>query len=251
MQYILNSAGRRPAYLALMFLVSCAGPTPPPLPDGFVYLDEMAPSIVQDMRYATSYNFTGTRVPGYDSGRCILTRPAAQGLAAVQDELWRQGLTLKVYDCYRPQSAVDAFVSWSTSEDSSTRATFYPAMRKAALFPEGYIAAKSGHSRGSTVDLAIAPLGSSEDLDRSFFPCDRAQGSDTPMGQLDFGTAFDCFDTLSNTFDSRIQGMAAANRELLVEVMQRHGFENYAKEWWHFTYKPEPYPELYFDFPVK
>jgi D-alanyl-D-alanine dipeptidase len=236
----------------LVLIAGCEAPAAsPPLPDGFVYLEQVAPSIVQDMRYATAYNFTGAPVPGYEAGRCILSKPAAEALAGVQASLVEQGLTLKVYDCYRPQQAVNAFVAWSEADDTATQGIFYPALTKEVLFPEGYIARRSGHSRGSTVDLAIAFQATARDVDRSGHPCDQAKGPAKPAGQLDFGTAYDCFDTLSHTFDARIQGVAAANRALLVESMQPHGFENYPKEWWHFTYHPEPFPDLYFDFPVR
>lgn len=221
------------------------------LPEGFVYLSDYAPTIVQDMRYATAYNFTGDLIPGYDDGVCILTRPAAQALAAVQTELHDRGYTLKVFDCYRPQRAVDAFVAWAEGADTVMKPIFYPGIDKSQLFPDGYIAARSGHSRGSTLDLTISTLENAQANDRATISCRLAAGDAGPNGQLDFGTAFDCFDTLSHTADPRITPLQAENRTFLVSIMASHGFQNYPKEWWHFTYQPEPFPDQYFDFPVE
>lgn len=235
----------------LVLVLAACRPHAGKLPDGFVYLSTYAPTIVQDMRYATAYNFTGEQIPGYVGGTCILTRPAARALAAAQAELREKGFTLKVFDCYRPQGSVDAFVAWAEGADIAMKQIFYPGIEKAQLFPDGYIAARSGHSRGSTVDLAISAIEEAADKDRATISCRRASGDARPKGQLDFGTAFDCFDTLSHTADPRITPLQAENRTFLVSIMASHGFQNYPKEWWHFTYQPEPFPDQYFEFPVE
>ena len=196
------------------------------LPAGFVDIHDVAPDILVDMRYATDNNFMGTRVDGYNSGRCILTTEAATALAKTQRALDAFGLRLKVFDCYRPQRAVDHFVRWSRdAEDTGTKTAYYPRLSKADLFPQGYIAEQSGHSRGSTLDLTI--------------------------DGLSMGGPFDYFDETSHTAHPAIGPQARANRLLLKQVLEKHGFRNYPKEWWHFTLKTEPYPDTYFDFPIR
>ncbi len=239
--------------LCYFTLASCA-PTvaPPPLPENFVHLREVAPTIVQDMRYFGSMNFVGRPVAGYGAPECVLALPAAEALAQVQRDIETEGLTLKVFDCYRPQRAVDDFVVWSEDPEQATKAEYYPNLEKTTLFPEGYIAERSGHSRGATVDLALASVDESASSSAGpSIPCTDATGDKTPAGQLDFGTAFDCFDITSNTANPRIVGEAAANRMKLVEVMKARGFVNYPLEWWHFTYQPEPHPDTYFDFEIR
>ncbi|MEU3776147.1 M15 family metallopeptidase [Streptomyces sp. NPDC032472] len=198
---------------------------------GFTALADVDPSIGQDIRYAGEHNFTGGVVDGYEEPVCLLARPAAEALRRAQRVLLRRGYSLLVYDCYRPQRAVDRFVRWAADEnDQRTKAEFYPDVDKARLIPEGYIAEKSGHSRGSTVDVTLVRP-----------PFRRS---------VDMGTAFDRFDPLSHTDDPRITGAARANRQLLVRVLGAEGFVNLPEEWWHFTYKPEAFPDTYFDFPV-
>ncbi|AKL65199.1 D-alanyl-D-alanine dipeptidase [Streptomyces sp. Mg1] len=198
---------------------------------GFVALAEVDPTIGQDVRYAGAHNFTGARVPGYEEPVCLLTRPAAEALRRAQRELLRSGYALKVYDCYRPQRAVDRFVRWARDEaDQSTKAEFYPAVAKSRLIPDGYIAERSGHSRGSTLDVTLVRL-----------PARR---------ELDMGTPFDFFDPLSHTDDPRVGAVARENRRRLTEVLGRQGFVNLPEEWWHFTYRSEAFPDRYFDFPV-
>uniref|UniRef100_UPI0036B8661B M15 family metallopeptidase n=1 Tax=Streptomyces sp. NPDC012794 TaxID=3364850 RepID=UPI0036B8661B len=198
---------------------------------GFVALRDVDPSIVEDMRYAGPRNFTGAAVDGYEEPVCLLARPAAAALRRAQRELLRSGYALKVYDCYRPQRAVDRFVRWAGDPaDQSTKAEYYPDLDKERLIPEGYIAARSSHSRGSTVDVTLVAL-----------PARR---------ELDMGTAFDFFGPLSNTDDPRVTGAARENRLLLRRVLQGQGFVNLPQEWWHFTLRPEAFPETAFDFPV-
>ena len=240
------------ALLLAAGLIACApaAERSAPLPEGFVYLRDVAPTAVQDIRYVGPRNFTGAPVPGYAAPQCVLLRAPAEALARVQADLEADGLSLIVLDCFRPQRAVDAFVAWAADPSEDTKAEYYPNVAKSALFDEGYIAARSGHSRGATVDVGLTRKGglSGADPDVS---CIEATEAAAPRSYLDFGTAFDCFDPLSHTANPAIAGDARANRDRLVAAMAAHGFANYANEWWHFTYRPEPRPDTYFDFEIR
>lgn len=206
-----------------------------PLPEEFVDVAEVIPSIVVDLRYVTKNNFVGRPVDGYEQSRCILTQEAATALKRVQDELRPYRLGLKVFDAYRPQRAVDHFVRWSRDEsDQQIKEKYYPGVAKGDLFRQGYIATRSGHSRGSTVDLTIVSLRKGD-----------------ARKELDMGTPFDFFGRESWIDNTNLTPQQRANRLLLREIMTKHGFRPYDKEWWHFTLQDEPYPETYFDFPVK
>lgn len=211
------------------------GLTPLPawaLPDGFVYLDEAVPVILAEPRYAGSDNFVGVPVDGYRVARVVLSRPAAQGLARASQALAPFGLGLKVFDAYRPQTAVDHFVRWAAdSSDQRTKARHYPDVGKEALFREGYIAERSGHSRGSAVDLTLVDL---------------ATGQELPMG-----TPFDFFGPESWPAHQGMPTAVRANRALLRQVMVRAGFVPLEQEWWHFSLENEPHPGTHFDFPVE
>ncbi|GHG82368.1 M15 family metallopeptidase [Streptomyces griseocarneus] len=225
-------------------------------PPGFVALADVDPTIVQEMRYATVHNFTGHRVEGYLRPRCLLTRPAAEALHRAQQVLLREGHTLKVYDCYRPQRAVNDFVAWAKDlDDVRMKREFYPRVEKSRLFEDGYIAAKSGHSRGSTLDLTIVRLPALPTRPyvpgEPLVPCFAPKALRFPDNSLDMGTGFDCFDTLSHTLDPRVTGRQRAHRMLLKTTMENAGFVNLAEEWWHYTLRGEPYPGTYFDFPVR
>ncbi|MEU9785536.1 M15 family metallopeptidase [Streptomyces phaeochromogenes] len=229
--------------------------TEPKAPADFVALRSVDPTIIQEIRYFTPHNFVGERIDGYQQRLCILTRPAAEALHQAQQRLLGQGYTLKVYDCYRPQRSVDHFVRWAKDlEDQAMKAEFYPNVDKTRLFEDGYIAEKSGHSRGSTMDLTIVKLPALPTRPyvpgEPLVPCFAPQGERFPDNSVDMGTGYDCFDTLSHTLDPRIQGQQRANRLLLKDTLEGLGFVNLAEEWWHFTYKPELYPDTYFDFPV-
>jgi D-alanyl-D-alanine dipeptidase len=204
-------------------------------PAAFVDAATIVPGLLADMRYAGSHNFTGRPVDGYEAPRCLMTREAATALAGAARDLAGQGLVFKVFDCYRPTRAVANFMRWARAiNDTLGKAEFYPEVDKRTLFRDGYIASRSGHSRGSTVDLTIA----------------RAGGGDA-AGELDMGTPFDFFSPKSWTADPTVSAAQHQNRMLLANAMRRHGFHGYDKEWWHFTLRNEPYPETYFDFPVK
>ncbi|MEV0267009.1 M15 family metallopeptidase [Streptomyces sp. NPDC050617] len=227
----------------------------PKAPREFVALRDVDPTILQEIRYITPHNFTGRRVDGYRQPVCLLTRPAALALHRVQRGLLRRGYTLKVYDCYRPKRAVAAFMEWGADlADQRMKREFYPRVDKSRLFDDGYIAEKSGHSRGSTMDLTVVrlppvptrPYVPGERL----VPCHAPKGQRFPDNSLDMGTGFDCMDTLSHTLDPRVRGKQKANRMLLKSAMAGAGFVNLPQEWWHYTYQPEPFPGSYFDFPV-
>ena len=209
-----------------------AQPKDQPRPDTFVDVTAVAPGILVEARYATAHNFVGEVIDGYEKPICYLTRPAATALAQVVSDLAPRGLTLKVYDCYRPERAVAHFVRWARNlNDVRMKAEFYPHVDKSMLFSEGYIAARSGHSRGSTTDLTLAR---------------RSDGQ-----ALDMGTPFDFFSPHSWPSDKSVSAEAQANRALLAQAMRKRGFYPYDKEWWHFTLRHEPYPQTYFDFLVR
>lgn len=224
------------------------------LPQGFVYLHDVDPTIQQDMRYAGAHNFVGRPVDGYQAPVCILTKPTAIALSQVQRELWASGLSLKVYDCYRPQRAVDEFIAWSQQPSLlQTRAEFYPRTPKSQVFALGYVASRSGHSRGSTVDLTIMPItaiGVTYPNPRHLVSCFAPYQERFQDGGLDMGTGFDCLDELAHTESKDVNLVAQYHRHLLKALMEKYGFEPYDKEWWHFTLKHEPYPNTYFDFVV-
>lgn len=224
------------------------------LPKFFTYLRAVDDTILQDMRYYGAHNFLGRRVKGYEAAECILTKRAALALSKVQKRLLQRGLSLKVYDCYRPQRAVNDFIAWSKNKDKKTKAEFYPTLPKSRLFGLGYIARRSGHSRGSTVDLTIVPLPPEQEPAFNF-EAQQACFDDLENryqdNSLDFGTGYDCFHALSHTKNPQIEDVARRNRALLLSEMARAGFENYSKEWWHFTLKDEPFKKRYFDFPIR
>lgn len=200
---------------------------------GLVDVSTLAPDIRVEMRYAGSDNFTGAPVPGYEAKKCLLLGSAALALAAVQADLRPQGLSLTLYDCYRPVRAVHAFVDWAHDlSDQRTKPRYYPNIDKSQLLGP-YIAETSGHSRGATVDLGL-------------LRCE-AQAC-TP---LDMGASFDLFDPRANTDSPDITAEQRANRQLLLDAMKKRGFVNYPMEWWHFTFKPEPTPATAYDVPVR
>ena len=238
--------------VALPVAANAEQPTAPP---EFVALDEVDPTILHDIRYHEQHNFVGRRVHDYYDPICVLTRPAADALAEAQEALRPRGYTLKVYDCYRPQTAVDDFVRWARRlHDDRMKPEFYPRVDKSRLFADGYIAERSGHSRGSTVDLTLVKLPARAQPrwrpSMGLVDCAAPYAERFPDNTVDMGTGFDCFDTLSHTLDPRIQGEARENRLLLKWTLEDAGFRNYEFEWWHYTFRDEPFPETFFDFPV-
>lgn len=193
-----------------LFMACAMGGGTAAAPANFVRLADIAPGIIQDMRYATRHNFTGRPVPGYRVPACWLRREVAAALAAVQKDAEKQGLRLVVYDCYRPQRATRAFIAWARDDkDQAMKEAYYPNIGKEKLFDLGYIAKASAHSTGTAVDLGLVGL--------------------------DFGTPFDLFDETSATNNPSIAKEAQQNRKLLLALMQRHGFTNLPQEWWHFS----------------
>ncbi|MBN1550166.1 M15 family metallopeptidase [bacterium] len=226
------------------------------MPDGFVDLQAVIPSIVVDLRYYTSHNFVGESIPGYNASRCFVTRETAHALKKVQRELSQRSLSLKMYDCYRPQRAVDKFVEWAmNSSDQTMKKEFYPTMKKTDLFRKGYIARKSGHSSGSTVDLTIVPVPVPEQEEylpgQELSECYLSREHRFQDNSIDMGTGFDCFHEFAETQNTHITPQQRQNRLLLKTLMEKYGFRNYSKEWWHFTLREEPFPNTYFDFVIE
>ncbi len=225
-------------------------------PKDIISAIELEPSLRLDARYFGSHNFVGTKIDGYNAPKCLLTRAAADALRQAQMEFKAFGLTIKIYDCYRPQKAVDHFVRWAKDlKNTKMKAEFYPQIKKENLFADGYIAEQSGHSRASTVDLTIIPIDAKPT--RSYKDGEKLSDCRSPVktrfpdNGLDMGTGFDCFDPQSHTANMNLTADQRRHRLLLKAVMEKNGFENYEKEWWHFTLKNEPYPESFFDFPVE
>ena len=211
--------------------VSAERSNSPDDPAGFVLLSDVVPDIIQEIRYFSTYNFVGDRIDGYQAPCALMTIEAAEALKKVSDEVKSQGYRLKIYDAYRPQMAVDHFVRWAEDlNDSRMKSYFYPKVDKTKLFDEGYIDAKSGHSRGSTVDLTLFDMKTGK--------------------EVDMGGTFDYFGELSHPDYKKLTKKQIKNRQYLRDVMIKHGFKPLATEWWHFTLKDEPYPDTYFTFPV-
>jgi zinc D-Ala-D-Ala dipeptidase len=224
-------------------------------PADFVNAQQIIPQLQIDMRYDSAHNFVGRRIKGYKEPVCLLTQQAAYALNTVETQLLARGLTLKAYDCYRPQTAVNDFIAWANKvNDVTMRAEFYPTINKADLFEKGYIASPSGHSRGSTLDLTIVPLNSHipiYDPRAKQVSCAAPEQERSPDNSLDFGTSYDCFSPMSHPSYPGISAEARKNRTLLRTLMRHAGFKPIATEWWHFTLINEPYPYTYFDFLVK
>jgi len=201
-------------------------------PQGFVDVAEAIPDVQVDARYYGSDNFLGRPVKGYNAAKAFLSKEAASALTKVQEELVAKGLALKVFDGYRPQRAVDDFMHWiADKSDIKTKAKYYPNISKSQLVPQGYIAEKSGHTRGSTVDLTIVKL--------------------SDGAELDMGSGWDYLGSISHALTGQVSDEAKKNRALLRNLMIKHGFKPYDEEWWHFSLASEPYPNTYFDFVIE
>ena len=200
-------------------------------PSGFVLLADFVPNIIQEIRYYSTYNFIGERIDGYEEPCALLTLEAARALKSVSSELFVQGYRLKVFDAYRPATAVKHFVLWGIEDqDIRMKPYFYPDLVKQELFSRGYIAKQSSHSRGSAVDLTLLDMRTGK--------------------ELDMGSPFDLFSEVSHPDYKGITEEQYHNRMILRRSMMRNGFLPIDCEWWHFSLKNEPYPETYFEFPV-
>lgn len=216
--------------LLLTFVLFSFGCTK--LPQNFVYLSDLDPSIKSELRYLSNNNFIGRPIDGYKKEVVIMTHPTAKALVKVQKTLSKEGLSLKIFDAYRPQQAVDHFVRWAkVLNDTLMKAEYYPNVEKKDLFKKGFIAAKSGHTRGSTVDLTIVDIKTGK--------------------ELDMGSPFDFFGVESHPLYEGITDLQKKNRMLLRKLMLDNGFKPYENEWWHFTLKDEPFPDTYFNFPIE
>jgi len=220
------------AIVALALVVFAARPAQAQVPPGFVDAAAVVEGLVVDMRYFGDNNFVGAQIDGYERARCLLSAPAASALAAIARDLAARALGLKVFDCYRPQRAVAHFVRWAQRiDDIKNKPEFYPDVPKRDLFKQGYISERSARSRGSTVDLTLVR---------------RADAR-----ELDMGSPFDFFSPRSWPSDTSVSAQAHKNRALLAAAMMRGGFRPYDREWWHYTLAEEPFPDTYFDFPVR
>ena len=225
------------------------------LPAGFVYLRDVDPTIVQDIRYAGFDNFVGRPIAGYEAAECILKREVAAALAHVQAELRQSRLGLKVYDCYRPERSVRAMVQWTRDgRPDAVDKRFFPRFDKRALFALGYLAASSRHSAGTAVDVTLIEpsRGAAAAFDRNarYGPCTAPAAQRSPDNSVDMGTGYDCLDVNSHTASAAVGVEQQRWRTLLVTVMRRHGFRNYYREWWHFSYAVAG-PSLHYDFPIQ
>ena len=204
------------------------------LPSGFTVLNNQIPELEVELRYSTSKNFMGRRVKAYYSDIAIGSIALAKQLKKVQAELKPMGFGIKIFDAYRPQTAVNDFIKWSKiPNDTISKKEYYPNLKKNTLFDLGFISKKSGHSRGSTVDLTLIYL-----------------GEDKKGKELDMGSSWDFFGDISNYDSSKISEIQKLNRKLLRDVMISNGFKPYEKEWWHFTLINEPFPDTYYDFSI-
>ena len=202
------------------------------LPNGFIYLSSIDQTIQTELRYFSDNNFIGTKIDGYNDNRVIVHRETGDALHRVQQVLLKKGLSLKIFDAYRPQQAVNHFVRWAkVLNDTLKKKKYYPNVPKTELFKKGYISSKSGHSRGSSVDLTIVYVKTGK--------------------ELDMGSPFDFFGTESHPYSKKIGADHKKNRFILRKVMTENGFRPYKNEWWHFTLKNEPFPSTYFNFPIE
>lgn len=221
--------------LALMIFVTPAAAqrsAAPNDPSGFVVLSDVVPDIIQEIRYYSTYNFVGERIDGYEQPCALMTIEAAEALKKVSDYVMKFGYRLKIYDAYRPQMAVDHFVRWAKDpNDKRMKKYFYPKIAKDRIIPEGYVDVKSGHSRGSTVDLTLFDMKTGK--------------------EVDMGGTFDYFGELSHPdYKGKLTKRQLRNRKFLRDAMIKFGFKPLETEWWHFTLADEPYPDTYFTFPV-
>ena len=226
------------------------------LPLGFVYLKEIIPEIQFNLRYASDENFVGHPINGYRENVLIITTEAALGLQKAQSLAKEKEYELVIYDGYRPQKSVNQFLNWSLDQNDPQikKSFYYPRVNKEDSFELGYIARKSGHTRGSTIDLTLIRRG--EQVESIIVPISRSLRDGSIIyylndGTIDMGSSFDLFDEASHTNSSLVNQIHQQNRMILKDLMEKSGFNNYDKEWWHFTFKNEPFPQTYFDFDIQ
>jgi D-alanyl-D-alanine dipeptidase len=241
------------AVFALIWFTTAMAAQPQQLPGGFVFLRDIDPGIIQDIRYAGSNNFVGRPLRGYDAGECVVKRKVGLMLRSVQQELAPQGLSLKMLDCYRPARASRDMVVWANNgKETPAERRYNPAFHKADLFRLGYIAERSGHSTGAALDLTLVDLKADNsavfDPAKTYADCTAPESARAPEGSVDMGTGYDCTDVKSHTAARSITPAQRKWREKLVQVMARRGFVNYSKEWWHFS-MPDAGGQAY-DFPI-
>jgi len=230
----------RAILVALLAVVPIGAAQAQQLPGGFVYLRDIDPTIIQDIRYATANNFVGHALAGYQAGECVVKREVGQRLKKIQEELAKQKLSLKMFDCYRPTRAVADMVNWSRDgKETPAGRRYNPAFRKADLFRLGYIATYSGHSTGSALDLTLVDLTADNsarfDSAKVYADCTAPVDQRAPEGSIDMGTGYDCSDVKANTASPLITPVQRQWRTTLVAAMRKQGFVNYFKEWWHFS----------------
>ena len=225
------------------------------LPEGFVYLEEIEPTIIQSIRYYSKENFIGESIDGYKAPKAILTLKAALALKGVQEDVRKDGYSLVVYDAYRPQKASKHFLRWSKDNtDIRNKASFYPYMDKTKCFELGYIGEKSAHSRGSTVDVSIIPLGQKVRQPQMISKRELEDGRIILYlddNSVDMYTSFDLFDEASHHGSKLIADKCLEKRNYLRLKMRKHNFKDYPTEWWHYTLNDEPYKDQYFEFDVE
>jgi D-alanyl-D-alanine dipeptidase len=223
------------------------------LPTNFVYVDEIDSTIICNLRYASDKNFLGYKVFGYNNTRAILTKDTANALSSAQKDFLKDGYSIVIYDAYRPQKAVDTFMKWSKNTDETLKAKYYPTIDKSELFKRGYIVEKSGHTRGSTVDVSIIKINNKlHKIKTSQRKLNN--GEIVPFlddGTEDMYTSFDLFHEASHHNTSLIGENYLKRRNYLKSVMKKSGFLEYPGEWWHYTLENESFPNIYFDFDVE
>ena len=221
----------------------------------FIDVQQVNSKILIDIRYASDHNFVGGPIDGYRAPKCLLTKVAADKLSAVQKEAEKLSLSLKVYDCYRPFRAVKHFVLWAHDATQTMKGEFYPQFDKRDAFRLGYISDRSGHCRGSTIDLTLVPIPTPKQpaykRGDPLSPCNGPTQSRFKDNSIDMGTGYDCFDPLSQTIQPKVSKVAQSNRLLLKKLMEKQGFKNYEGEWWHYSLIEEPFPSTYFDFAIQ
>ena len=223
---------RRLLNTVLLTVSSTLAPSNMASSDVLIDAGEAVEGVVTDIRYAGENNFMGRPVAGYRAAKCWLSPEATFALSKAQRLAKAQGLAILIYDCYRPQRAVDDFVKWvSANEDEPTKAAYYPNVQRSELIDRGYIASRSGHSRGSTIDLTLIAIESGQ--------------------PLNMGTPWDYFDARSHTASKEVDEATIKNRQTLKRIMESAGFKGYYAEWWHFTLNNEPFPDTYFDIPIQ